>query len=75
MKILSIKRLEKTESEDYTLITFKNWWGTKFTEICITPNWNLNTDYAKNGKNIEVSLWKTVKAFLRTNQIYHEYEY
>jgi hypothetical protein len=73
MKILRIERKQKTEKEDYTLITFRVWWGKEFTETCITPNWNLNTYYAKNGESIPVSLWDVVKGFLRTGDTVHEY--
>ena len=73
MKILKIERKQKTEKEDYTLITFKTWWGNEFTETCITPNWNIGTCYAKNGGSIDVSLWEIVKGFLRTNDNIHEY--
>jgi hypothetical protein len=73
MKILKIEQKQKTEKEDYTLITFKTWWGRKFTEVCITSNWNISTDYAKSGESIPVSLWPVVKAFLRTNDKSHKY--
>jgi hypothetical protein len=73
MRILKIERKQKTEKEDYTLITFRTWWGKEFTEICITPNWNTGTHYAKNGNNIAISLWDVVKSFLRTGDEMHEY--
>ncbi|WP_394749598.1 hypothetical protein [Spongiimicrobium salis] len=73
MKIIRIERKQKTEKEDYTLITFKTWWGKEFTETCVTPNWNLGTSYAKNGRRIPYSLWEIVKGFLRTEDDVHEY--
>lgn len=73
MKIIRIERKQKTEKEDYTLITFKTWWGKEFIETCITPNWNINTEYAKNGRSISFSLWEVVKSFLRTGDKVHEY--
>ena len=73
MKIVKIERKQKTEKEDYTLITFKTWWGKEFAEICITPNWNIGTKYAKDGNNIDVLLWSVVKGFLRTGDDVHEY--
>lgn len=73
MTIVKIERKQKTESEDYTLITFKTWWGGKFTETCITPSWGLGTNYAKNGNSIDALLWSVVKGFLRTGDDAHEY--
>ena len=73
MEILKIERKQKTEKEDYTLITFKTWWGKEVTETCITPNWNFNTYYAKNGIGLPTSMWGIIKGFLRTNDEIHEY--
>jgi hypothetical protein len=73
MKIVKIERKQKTEKEDYTLITFKTWWGKEFKETFITPNWNINTYYAKNGRSLPVSMWKIIKSFLRTKDEIHEY--
>ena len=80
MEIVRIERKQKTEREDYTLITFKEtyykWFKKKtrtFTETCITPNWNIGTDFAKTGRSIETSLWDVVKSFLNTGDDIHEY--
>lgn len=73
MKIIRIERKQETEKENYTLITFKTWWGRKFTELCITPKKSIHTDYAKKGTIIDPSLWEVVKAFLRTGDKVHEY--
>ena len=73
MNIVKIERKQKTEKEDYTLITFKTWWGKNFKETCITPNWNSNTYYAKNGSNLPLPMWEIIKGFLRTNDEIHEY--
>ena len=73
MKIIKIEQKQKTNKEDYTLITFKTWWGNRYTETCITPNWNLHTFYAKDGSSLPVSMWEIVKGFLRTGDKIHEY--
>jgi len=73
MEIIKIVHHKKTTEEDYTLITFKTWWGKEFTEVCTTPNWNVNTTYAKNGNHIPILLWAIVKAFIRTGDKTHEY--
>jgi len=73
MKIVQIERLQETVREDYTLITFRTWWGKEFSEICITPNWNIGTDFASSGMSIGVSLWPVVKGFLNTSDKMHNY--
>ena len=73
MVIIRISRNYITNDEDYTLITFKTWYGKKFSEVCITPKLNNNTYYAKNGKNIPKSFWLVVKCFLRTDDENHAY--
>jgi hypothetical protein len=73
MKIIKIERLSKTKEEDYTLITFRTWYGTNIVKKCITPNWNLHTFYADNGKDIPIALWVVVKAFLKTEDNIHNY--
>ncbi len=73
MKIVKIIRKQRTSEEDYTLITFKTWWGKEFTELCISPDRRNSTHYAKNGIKISVSLWDVVRSFLRTSDEIHEY--
>lgn len=73
MKILQLKKIKKTEEEDYIAITFKTWYGKEFTELCITQNWSSRTIYAKNGKWIPMNLWNVVKGFIRTNDEIHKY--
>ena len=81
MKILIIERKQKTEHEEFTLITFKGFWGKIFTETCITPINGLGgrggyngTIYASTGESIPVSLWDVVNSFLRTNDECHDYK-
>lgn len=74
MKILRIERKQETEEENYTLITFKTFWGRVFTETCVTPMDSSYTGYAKNGDWLGVPLWDTVKSFLRTGDEVHDYE-
>ena len=73
MKILKIKHYKKTEKEDYVVIVFINTWGFKNMEVCIKPNWNINTYYAKSGKDIPIELWQVVEAFINTGDKIHEY--
>lgn len=73
MRIIKIERLSTTKEEDYTLITFKTWYGTIIVRKCITPNWNLHTFYADDGRDIPIPLWVVVKGFLRTTDKIHNY--
>lgn len=73
MKILKIELINKTEKEDYTLITFKKWYGKPFTKTCLTKHDSIRTRYADTGKPIPVQFWHVVKAFIRAGNKFHEY--
>jgi len=73
MRITKIERKQETENYNYTLITFKTWWGQKFTKNCITKEILSSTKYAASGNIISFDLWEVVKAFLETGENIHNY--
>jgi len=73
MKIVTIERKQETENYNYTLITFKNWWGEKFTSDCVTRKKSISTQYAASGISIDTHLWEVVTAFLETGDNIHNY--
>jgi hypothetical protein len=73
MRITRIERKQETENYNYTLITFKTWWGEKFTRNCVSEKIMDSTKYAASGLSIDVPLWRVVRAFLETGDNIHNY--
>ena len=73
MRITRIERKQETENYNYTLITFKTWWGKKFIRNCISEKRSITTSYAESGNSIDTFLWSVVSAFLETGENIHNY--